>query len=91
MNNKKVEVSARLLNEITADDARAVKRRLDEHCLSQKWLLRRLRLDYGIELSMSNLCDLFYGRWRISNNKHSNGQRVIFCAREILDRYESVF
>lgn len=87
-----IEISERLLDEITAEDARAVKARLEAAGLSQRWLERRLEEDYGIKfVSRSNLCDLLHGRWAINNGKHNNGRKVIFCAREILERYDSVF
>ena len=88
MQKIRIEVSDRLLEEITAEDARGVKERLDAHGLSAKWLSARLKDEYGINFkSRSNLCDLLHGRWLAG----TNGRRVIFCAREILDRYESVF
>lgn len=92
MQKIKIEISERLLKEITAEDARAVKARLDAHSLSVKWLEARLYDEYGIEFkSRSNLSELLLGRWKISKGRHSNGRKIIFCAREILDRYESVF
>ncbi len=87
-----VVISERLLEKITVEDASAVKARLDAHSLSIVWLKARLEEEYGIEFkSRSNLSDLLAGRWAIGNNKHRNGRKVIFCAREILDKYESVF
>ena len=92
MQRIKVKIPERLLSEITAEDAQNVKRRLDAHSLSITWLKARLEEEYGIEFkSRSNLPDLLAGRWSISNNKHNNGRKIIFCAREILDRYESIF
>ena len=83
-----IEVSERLLEEITAEDARGVKERLDAHKLTLTWLKARLRERYGIEFkSRSNLPDLLSGRWVLG----SNGRKIIYCARRILDRYESVF
>ena len=88
MQKIEVEISERLLDEISADDARALRDRLDAHSLTVTWLKARLADEYGIEFkSRSNLPDLLSGRWLIGNN----GRKIIFCAREILDRYESVF
>lgn len=84
---KNSEISEQLLDGITADDARAVKQRLEAHGLTQKWLLQRLKIDYGIDISFSNLSDLFNYRWSVGKN----GRKIIYCAREILERYESVF
>lgn len=86
-----IEVSERLLEAITEEDARAVKRRLEAAHLSQTWLLYHLEEIYGIKISTSNISDLLNGRWSISRNKHDHGRKIIFCAKEILGRYESVF
>lgn len=82
-----VDIPDILLDGITEKDARELKKRLEENCLTQKWLLRRLKRDFGIEISNSNLSDLFNSRWSVGRN----GRRVIFCAMEIITRYESVF
>lgn len=92
MQEIKVKISERLLDGITLEDATEIRERLEAHSLSLKWLEVKLYEEYGIEFkSRSNLSDLLAGRWAIGNNKHRNGQKVIFCAREILDKYESVF
>ena len=88
MQKIRIEVSDRLLEEITVEDARNVKERIDTHNLTLTWLKARLRERYGIEFkSRSNLSALLSGRWVLG----SNGRKIVFAAREILDRYESVF
>ena len=88
MQKIRIEVSERLLEEITVEDARNVKERLDAHNLTLTWLKARLEEEYGIEFkSRSNLPDLLSGRWVLG----SNGRKIVFAAREILDRYESIF
>lgn len=83
-----IDIPERLLSEIGIDDARAVKVRLEAEGLSQMWLAKRLEADYGIKfVSRSNLSDLLNGRWLVG----TNARKIIFCSREILDRYESVF
>ena len=88
MQKIRIEISDRLLEEITVKDARGVKERLDAHKLTLTWLKARLREEYGIEFkSRSNLPDLLSGRWALG----INGRKIIYCACRILDRYETVF
>ena len=92
MQKIEVNIPERLLESISSDDARLIKERIEAHSLTITWLKARLYEEYGIEFkSRSNLSDLLAGRWPINKGKHNNGRKIIFCAREILDRYESIF
>lgn len=84
---KRVNIPQEFLNLIGIENAKAVKKALDRHRLSQKWLLYRLDRDWGIKPKPSELSELLNGKRPIG----SAMQMVIWCAEQVIAEYEGFY
>jgi hypothetical protein len=84
---KKQSIPQEFLDAIGIGNAKAVKKALDRHRLSQKWLIYRLDQDFGIELKPSELSELLNGSRPIGPVM----QRAIWCAEQVIAEYESFY
>lgn len=84
---KKKSIPQEFLDVIGVENAKAVKKALDRHRLSQKWLLYRLDQDWGIKPKPSELSELLSGKRPVGNIM----QMVIWCAEQVIAEYESFY
>ena len=74
-------------NFATVEDAKSIKSALERQRLTQKWLLYRLDVDYGVQISASELSELFDGKRPIGKKT----SLVIRCAEQIIKEYEDFY
>lgn len=84
---KKRSIPKEFIDAIGVENAKAVKKALDRHCLSQKWLIFRLDQEWGIKLKPSELSELLNGIRPMGPVT----QRAIWCAEQVVARYESFY
>lgn len=84
---RKRSIPKEFLDAIGVENAKAVKKALDRHRLSQKWLLYRLDQDWGIKLKPSELSELLSGKRPVGHIM----QMVIWCAEQVIAEYESYY
>ena len=84
---KKRSIPQEFIDAMGVENAKAVKKALDRHRLSQKWLLYRLDQDWGIKLRPSELSELLNGSRPIGPVM----QRAIWCAEQVIAEYEGFY
>lgn len=84
---RKRSIPREFLDVISVENAKAVKKALDRHRLSQKWLLYRLDQDWGIKPRPSELSELLSGKRPVGPAM----QTVIWCAEQVIAEYESFY
>lgn len=82
---KKYNIPDELLDGISEADAKAIYKKLINHCLTQKWLMFRLNKDYGIKIRKSQFSELIAGKRPIGRQM----QLAIYLSRKIIEQYEA--